>query len=66
MKDRLIEVCAECDRASCWYGEFMCDEARYATTKLVLKSELKKMKLEHPSYWSDKKLIEVYGQIPER
>lgn len=62
--DRFIEVCDKCSRASCWYGEFMCDESRHAGTKLVRKSALRKLKLEHFSYWSNKKLIEVYGKLP--
>ena len=52
MKDTdIITVCAECFMASCWQGIFMCDKARDAdiTTKTV--AELKKLKLEHPSYW---------------
>lgn len=60
-EDKLIEVCDKCFRAACWYGEFMCDDADIAdTTKLPIKA-LRKLKAEHPKYWSNKKLIEVYG-----
>ena len=39
----------------------MCDDADIAdTTKLPIKA-LRKLKAEHPEYWSNKKLIEVYG-----
>lgn len=60
-KDRLIEVCDKCKTAACWYGEFMCDAARYAGTIKIRKSNLEKMNLEHPDYWSDEKLNELYG-----
>ena len=63
-RDKLIEVCSECKKASCYHGEFMCDEARYAGTELMSRKELDKLKLEHPSRYSNKKLMKVFGQIP--
>ena len=49
-------------RACCWHGEFMCDGAREAGTILKTIKELKKLNLEHFDYWSDKKMIDVYGE----
>lgn len=47
----LITVCGECLTASCWQGIFMCDEARNAGTVQKTREELRKLGLEHPSYW---------------
>ncbi len=60
-KDKLIEVCSECLKASCWHGEFMCDESRDAGTILKPISELANLKLEHPDNWSDKNLLAICG-----
>lgn len=63
--DKLIMVCSECLMACCWYGEIMCDESKHASTVIKTVGELKKLKLEHPSYWSNRKLTEVYGRPPD-
>jgi hypothetical protein len=49
--DPLITVCDRCERASCWHGEFMCEEAKEAGTKEMPLSKLRQLKLEHPRYW---------------
>ena len=59
IKDPLITVCAACNRACCWHGEFMCEDAVGADTKRVKESELIKLRLEHPDYW---KLDPEYGE----
>lgn len=59
--NKQIQVCDKCFRACCWYGEFMCDDAREAGTVLLPVKRLRKLHLEHSDYWSDKKFIEVYG-----
>ena len=46
-----VTVCAECHRACCWYGEFMCDESRGADVTEMTKAELAKLDLESPYYW---------------
>lgn len=58
---KLVEVCDNCKQASCWYGEFMCDNARGAGTVKKTVSELRVMKLESEDYWSDECMNEVYG-----
>lgn len=49
--DHLITVCSACLRASCWNGEFMCDNYRHATTQQMTVKELAQLDIEHPSYW---------------
>lgn len=61
---RVIEVCDKCLRACCWYGEFMCDEARTAGLTYKTVEELKALKREHWNYWSDEYLKRVFGTIP--
>lgn len=52
MKDTdIIIVCDNCLTASCWHGDFMCDDARISGTIEKTVGELKKLKLEHPSRW---------------
>lgn len=60
--DKNVEVCDKCMKASCWYGEFMCDEAYDAGTTIKTVKELRELKVEHEDYWSDEKMIEVYGE----
>lgn len=60
-KDRKVMVCDKCLKASCWYGEFMCDESQMAGTTVRTVAELEALGYEHPSYWSRDKFNEVYG-----
>jgi hypothetical protein len=48
---KLITVCDKCLQASCWHGEFMCDDARSAGTVDMTVAELALLNREHPSYW---------------
>jgi hypothetical protein len=59
---KLIQVCDKCLTAACWYGEFMCDDARTAGTVAARVGDLRKLNREHPDYWSAKKLTEIYGE----
>ena len=47
----MIKVCDKCLQASCWQGEFYCDEYKTAGTVEKSIEELKKLNLENPSYW---------------
>ena len=58
---KLIEVCSECLTASCWHGEFMCDNSRSAGTELRTVYQLRKLNKEHPDSWSDETLNKIYG-----
>lgn len=51
--ENTITVCDKCLQASCWHGEFMCFEAIDAGTTEKTIVELKKLNLEHPSYWKN-------------
>ena len=55
MSDRIlnreITVCASCLQASCWLGNFMCENARGAGTKILSVDELRRLNREHPEYW---------------
>lgn len=37
--DGKITICAECKRACCWQGEFMCDAAKDADIEIVTRRE---------------------------
>jgi hypothetical protein len=49
--ERKVTVCASCLQASCWQGEFYCDN--YKTANVVEKTvaELRELNREHPCYW---------------
>lgn len=59
--DRLITVCSACLRASCWHGEFYCEQYKTAGLLEVTESTLDKLNREHPSYYSEEKIKEVCG-----
>lgn len=65
LEDKLIEVCDKCLTASCWHGEFMCDEAQNAGTTLKKISELLVLDREHVSHLSDENLDKIYGNSVE-
>jgi hypothetical protein len=46
-----VTVCDKCLQASCWHGEFMCNDARTAGTVEMTVAELAALNREHPSYW---------------
>jgi hypothetical protein len=47
-----ITVCDRCYRASCWNGDFLCDDSTIASTIELPIWILKKLELEHPDHWS--------------
>jgi hypothetical protein len=55
-KNRMITVCAECKRSACWQGMFLCDESHDASTIDLPRWKLDELKLEHPSWYSDKEI----------
>lgn len=58
---KMILVCDCCLRACCYYGEFMCDDARGAGTGVLPVQILKALKREHPEYWTNKTFDRIYG-----
>jgi hypothetical protein len=56
-----VLVCDNCLRASCWYGEFRCERYIPAGLKILTVSQLRKLQYEHEDFWTDEKMIEIYG-----
>lgn len=50
-EDDLITVCDHCLQASCWQGEFYCDDYKWAGTVQKTRRELRKLGRESESYW---------------
>lgn len=56
-EDDLITVCDNCLTASCWQGEFYCENYKSAGTTQKTRRELRERKMEHEDYWmTDKQL----------
>lgn len=51
--DRAVTVCSKCLRASCFQGEFFCEEYRSASTVGRTVAELRAAAREHPDYWTE-------------
>ena len=51
--DPLVIVCSSCKRASCWQGDFYCDDWKAAHIEAIPRSELEKMELESADYWKE-------------
>lgn len=52
--DHAVTVCAECHRACCWQGEFMCDASQEADVLVLPVDALVLAGREHPEYWGPK------------
>ncbi len=50
-RGEMVTVCSSCLQASCWQGIFFCNNAKTAGIVQKRAEELKKLNLEHPSYW---------------
>jgi len=62
-ENKVIEVCSACKCASCWYGEFICDDAQNASTELKTVKELRKLNThENEQYWSDEYMKRIFGE----
>jgi hypothetical protein len=46
-----VTVCDNCLQASCWQGEFYCDNYKTAGTTEKTRKELAKLALESSDYW---------------
>jgi len=51
-EDRLVTVCSACWRASCWQGKFYCGEYESAGTCEKTVATLRRLGLEHSSYFA--------------
>lgn len=47
-----VTVCDRCLRASCWQGEFYCDDYRIAGLIEKTRAELMALNLENSHYWN--------------
>jgi hypothetical protein len=63
--DYEVVVCSSCLTASCWHGEFMCQESQTANIKTMKARELRKLGIEHESNYSIEKLRLVTGREPK-
>jgi hypothetical protein len=53
----LVTVCASCRQASCWLGEFYCDNYKTAKTAEVQVRDLVRRGGEHPQYWAEARVV---------
>ena len=60
-ENKLIQVCDKCLRATCWHGDFMCEDSRDAGIVLKTVSELRALKLEHSERWADDMINKIFG-----
>lgn len=63
LTDYYVTVCSVCRCASCWHGEFFCKDSSIANVVDVLASVLRREYREHPSHYTEGKLMEVCGQV---
>lgn len=49
--DWTITVCDACNCATCWQGEFYCQEYKSAGTKEITIREARALNSENPTYW---------------
>jgi len=62
MDDDVITVCDKCEQASCWLGEFYCEQYKTAGIKKMTRRELASKSHEHPSYWkTDAEWTEIWN-----
>ncbi len=52
--EKMITVCDHCLMASCWLGDFMCEDYQFAGTVEMTREELEELGLENPTFWNQK------------
>jgi hypothetical protein len=65
MKDYYVYVCNSCNTASCWNGEFFCDNYLDAGIHKTTASKLRELNLEHQDNFSRERLTEIYGVVED-
>lgn len=53
---KTITVCDKCLTATCWHGEFMCDQSHEAGTVEKTREELLALNREHPDHWEGREV----------
>lgn len=64
-EDYFVTVCDKCLCASCWHGDFLCQESQSAGTCETLASTLIKLGNENPEHFSREKIRQVTGSDPK-
>lgn len=64
-RDPWVAVCAECLRASCWLGEFYCENAKGGSLVKIRRSAAKKLKLESPHYLHSAEILVERAPLKE-
>lgn len=59
---RMVTVCSECLKASCWHGEFLCERSRAANIVRRTVGQLRDLNREHPEQYSVRKVRHVCGE----
>ena len=62
-RDYYVTVCKSCKTAVCWHGEMYCMASQGADIEQFKASELDKLNLEHPSYYTVERLTAIEGGI---
>lgn len=52
-RNNYLFVCAECLRASCWMGIFMCEDSRDANIRVITRKKALSLEREHTDYIDD-------------
>lgn len=58
---KVMTVCVACLRVTCWWGLFYCVEYKSANIMEMPVKKLRKLGLEHPSYWTKDALMRYTG-----
>jgi len=61
--NRYVTVCDHCLQASCWQGEFYCDDYKTAGTIRLPIKYLRLRNLEHDSYWEAARILRIEGRL---
>ena len=61
-EDRLVTVCDQCLRASCWQGDLYCDNHKTAGTTRLPVRDLRSLGREHESYWEPARIQRIEGR----
>ena len=60
--NRLIQICSECKKSSCWHGEFLCPDSRNADLELKTADELNKLNVEDKHHYSVGNIRKIFGE----
>lgn len=61
--DAVVLVCADCECAACWLGEFMCETSRTAGVDERTVAQLRALALESPDWWPKSLVTRRAGRL---